>query len=180
MSNRTSHCRPVMTLSSITSTSGCRPRPFSTLINDVISLSIRAGIANSFDAKLSAVTPAIDDTRQQNQVSAVNGLTAFINAVWAQSGKELTSAQAESLISSAERIISLAITPRASRAYEAQGDQGLGGLLEGWSRVAAIGVPKQIRLGTRSHRCWNRSSYCGTRPAGLSGPLRRPTHRTTA
>ena len=79
----------------------------STLINDVISLNVRAGIANSFDHKLSAVMAAIDDARQQNQAAAVNGLSAFINAVQAQSGKELTKAQADSLILLAERISTL-------------------------------------------------------------------------
>jgi hypothetical protein len=37
------------------------------LIPEVIALNIRAGIANSFDAKLGAVMAATDDTRQGNQ-----------------------------------------------------------------------------------------------------------------
>jgi hypothetical protein len=59
----------------------------SALISDVVSLNIRSGIANSFDAKLSAVMAAIDEIREESHASAVNGLRAFINAVQAQSAK---------------------------------------------------------------------------------------------
>jgi hypothetical protein len=48
---------------------------------------------------------ALDDTREQNDGAATNAMYAFINSVNAQRGTHLTNTQADSLVSSAERII---------------------------------------------------------------------------
>ena len=56
----------------------------SDLIAQVIQLNLKAGISNSFDAKLSAATGALDDSRDQNDQAAINAMNAFINAVNAQ------------------------------------------------------------------------------------------------
>ena len=75
------------------------------LIDDVISLNLQTGISNSFDAKLDAVFDALDDINENNDVSAVNALYAFINAVEAQRGKQISEADADDLIAAAQAII---------------------------------------------------------------------------
>jgi hypothetical protein len=67
-------------------------------------LNLSAGIANSVDAKLQAVIRDIDDSRENND-AAINVMYAFINEVRAQLGKRLNDAQADYLISAAEKII---------------------------------------------------------------------------
>ena len=79
----------------------------SALIGDVVALNLKAGISNSFDAKLDAALAAIDDQKAQNDGAAVNAMYAFINAVQAQRGKSLTDMQADSLMSSAQAVIAL-------------------------------------------------------------------------
>ena len=73
----------------------------------VISLNIKQGISNSFDAKLSSALKALDDLNENNDVAAINSLNAFINAVEAQRGKEISEADADSLISQTQAIIDL-------------------------------------------------------------------------
>ena len=73
----------------------------------VISLNIKQGISNSFDAKLSSALQALDDLNENNDVAAINSLNAFINAVEAQSGKAITEIDADELISKAQAIIDL-------------------------------------------------------------------------
>ena len=75
------------------------------LIDDVISLNLQTGISNSFDAKLDAVFDALDDINENNDVSVVNALYAFINAVEAQRGKQISEADADDLIAAAQAII---------------------------------------------------------------------------
>ena len=78
-----------------------------TLINSVMQLNINTGISNSLDAKLSSALAALDDLNENNDVSAIGSLGAFIRAVLAQRGKELTIEQADDLISQAQAIIDL-------------------------------------------------------------------------
>ena len=75
------------------------------LVADIRNLNLRAGISNAFDAKLDAALAALDDTREQNDGAATNAMHAFINSVNGQRGRQLTDAQANSLVSAAERII---------------------------------------------------------------------------
>ena len=79
------------------------------LIQGVIALNLNAGIADALDAKLDAVMNARDDVNANNDVGAINALYAFINAVEAQRGKQLTDAQADSadsLVAAAQVIMS--------------------------------------------------------------------------
>ncbi len=77
------------------------------LIDNVIALDLRNGISTSLDAKLDAVVKALDDVNANNDVAAVNALNAFINAVNAQAGKEISLADADSLIAAAQAIIDI-------------------------------------------------------------------------
>jgi hypothetical protein len=77
------------------------------LVAQVVALNLRQGITNSLDAKLQTVLHALEDANQNNNVAAVSLLQAFINAVEAQRGKELTSEQADALITLALEIISV-------------------------------------------------------------------------
>ena len=77
----------------------------SDLIADVIELNLKAGISNSFDAKLSAATAALDDSQDQNDQAAINAMYAFIHAVNAQRSSRLTDAQANALVTAAQAII---------------------------------------------------------------------------
>ena len=79
----------------------------SALIGDVVALNLKAGISNSFAAKLGAALAVIDDQKEQNDGAALNAMYAFINAVQAQRGKGLTDVQADSLMSSAQTAIAL-------------------------------------------------------------------------
>ena len=75
------------------------------LANSVAALNIKKGINNAFDAKLDAVERAITDAIEQNDLVAINVLLeAFVNAVEAQRGKELSDDEANDLISRAEEI----------------------------------------------------------------------------
>jgi len=75
------------------------------LIDTVISLNLQKGILNSLNAKLDTVLAALDDLNENNDVAAINPLNAFINAVEAQRGKEITDAVADYLIPVAQAII---------------------------------------------------------------------------
>jgi hypothetical protein len=72
---------------------------------DVRNLNLRAGMSNSFDSKLDAALAALGDTREQNDGAAINAMYSFIKSVNAQRGTQLRDDQADSLVSSAERII---------------------------------------------------------------------------
>jgi len=73
----------------------------------VASFNLRQGITNSLDAKLENAMEAYQAANAGNRQDVVNKLMAFINAVEAQRGKELTSAQADQLIAEANRILSV-------------------------------------------------------------------------
>lgn len=75
------------------------------LVNEVILLNLQQGISNSLDAKLDSSMGALDDTNENNDVSAINSLYAFINAVEAQRGNKLSDTDADSLVSAAQAII---------------------------------------------------------------------------
>ena len=77
------------------------------LIDNVIALDLRNGISTSLDAKLDAVMGALDDVNANNDVAAVNGLGAFINAVEAQRGTQISENDADSLIAAAQAIIDI-------------------------------------------------------------------------
>lgn len=92
-------------LTSLTVESISVPDLLDGLVDQVIGLNVQGGISNSLDAKLGAVTKAIDDANEHNDVAAVNAMNAFINAVEAQRGTTLTDAEADQLIASAQAII---------------------------------------------------------------------------
>jgi len=75
------------------------------LINVVQSLNLQAGIENSLDAKLGAAIQALDDVNLNNDVAAINALTAFINATVAQRGNKIPEADADEIIGLAEAAI---------------------------------------------------------------------------
>ena len=73
----------------------------------VASFNLAQGISNSLDSKLQNAMEAYQAANAGNRQDVVNRLIAFINAVEAQRGKELTSAQADQLIAEANRILSV-------------------------------------------------------------------------
>jgi hypothetical protein len=79
----------------------------SDLMSTVIDMNLPAGINNSLNAKLSAAIAALDDGKAGKDAATINILLVFINAVEAQRGKEFTNTQADSLVRSAEVIISV-------------------------------------------------------------------------
>ena len=77
------------------------------LIEEVMSLNFQMGVENSLDAKLDNVRKVLEDLNTNNDVAAVNGLTAFINEVEAQRGEKIPVEQADALIADAQAIIDL-------------------------------------------------------------------------
>ena len=77
------------------------------LINSVISLNLKKGIANALDAKLSNSLKALEDTNVNNNVAAVNMLYAFIANVEAQRGAHIDNIEADALVIEAQSIIDL-------------------------------------------------------------------------
>ena len=77
------------------------------LIAAVVDLNLQQGINNSLDAKLDAVFQALQDVNENNDVTAINALQAFINAVQAQSANNIPVADADALIAKAQEIIDL-------------------------------------------------------------------------
>jgi N-acetylneuraminic acid mutarotase len=73
----------------------------------VASLNLAQGINNSLDAKLQNVLAALTAANAGQRQNAANQLMAFINAVQAQSGNQLTTAQANTLIAAAMRILAV-------------------------------------------------------------------------
>lgn len=74
------------------------------LISTVQSFNIAQGITNSLDAKLSNVENALTSAQGGNVTSTCNQMSSFINETLAQSGKALTTDQANQLITAANRI----------------------------------------------------------------------------
>ena len=77
------------------------------LIAQVVALNLQQGMSNSLDAKLDAAVQAVDDLNQNNDVAAINSLQAFINAVEAQRGIQISAPDADALIAAAQQIIAL-------------------------------------------------------------------------
>ena len=77
------------------------------LIADVEALNLNQGIDNSLDAKLQNALDALEAANAGQRQDAVNKMNAFISAVAAQSGKALTSEEADILIALAQDIIDL-------------------------------------------------------------------------
>ncbi|MGH9779841.1 MAG: PKD domain-containing protein [Candidatus Acidiferrales bacterium] len=71
----------------------------------VASFNFQQGISNSLDSKLQQAHAAFDAANAGQQQNASNLLMAFINEVDAQRGKELTDAQADTLVAFAVRIL---------------------------------------------------------------------------
>ncbi len=76
------------------------------LIATVINLNLQRGISNAIDAKLDTALSILDDMNTNNDVAAINSLNAFINAVEAQRGKEISNEEADNLVAAAQAIIS--------------------------------------------------------------------------
>ena len=78
-------------------------------INDLVAVvtayNLKQGIANSLDTKLTNAMAAMNAANADQRGDAVNKMQAFINAVTAQRGKELTNEQADNLIAIANDII---------------------------------------------------------------------------
>lgn len=68
------------------------------LIDLVASYNLKQGISNSLDAKLQNAQKALDAARNNDIGTACNLVNAFMNEVSAQSGKSITSAQAQALL----------------------------------------------------------------------------------
>lgn len=71
----------------------------------VSSFNFQQGISNSLDEKLQNAKDALNAANAGQRQDALNKLQAFINAVDAQRGRELTSAQADQLLALAIRIV---------------------------------------------------------------------------
>lgn len=75
------------------------------LTDVVISFNLQQGIENSFDTKLQNANDALLSVNAQLRQDAVNKLQSFILAVEAQRNKEITSSQADILVTRANEII---------------------------------------------------------------------------
>ena len=71
------------------------------LMSTVASMNLHQGTQTSLDAKLNA---ALNSINAGDSTPAMNQLNAFINAVNAQSGKHLTTSQAQVLVEFASEI----------------------------------------------------------------------------
>jgi hypothetical protein len=85
------------------------------LSQTVIDLNAKNGISNSSDAKMETVLQAVDELNKDNDVAAINTLSAFINAVNAQRGDKLSEEDADSLIGAAQHIIDLLTKKHSNR-----------------------------------------------------------------
>ena len=81
------------------------PEMLTALVDEVMELNVKSGISNALDAKLDSALEALDDVNAKNDVSACNRIQAFINAVEAQRGTQLTDSEADDLIAAAQEII---------------------------------------------------------------------------
>lgn len=81
------------------------PEMLTALVDQVMELNVKSGISNALDAKLDSALEALDDVNAKNDVSACNRIQAFINAVEAQRGTQLTDSEADDLIAAAQEII---------------------------------------------------------------------------
>ncbi|TXL16794.1 hypothetical protein BMR04_08450 [Methylococcaceae bacterium HT3] len=77
------------------------------LIDQVSDYNLHHGIQQSFDAKLDAALKSLNDLKQNNDTATKKALEAFINSVLAQRGKEISVADADMFIATAQEIIIL-------------------------------------------------------------------------
>ena len=73
----------------------------------VESFNLQQGITNALDSKLQNIQDAIDASNAGWRQDIINKLQAFINSVEAQRGNKLTSAQAETLVAMARRVLAV-------------------------------------------------------------------------
>ena len=76
-----------------------------TLSDELDTMELPAGTANSLDTSLDTATKVLQDSNQNNDVAAINALEAFINELEAQRGKKIPSEVADTLIAKAQEII---------------------------------------------------------------------------
>jgi hypothetical protein len=85
-------------------------KPTSALISDladtIFEIKQVAGLGNSLEAKFNSIVRVLDDTHDNNDGAALNGLYALCGFVEAQRGKKLTSAQADEIVAGASLVIS--------------------------------------------------------------------------
>lgn len=77
------------------------------LSEHVDAMNLQKGIANSLQAKLNTAIHLLEDANENNDITAINSLQAFINAVEAQYGKKIQGADADILIAAAQEILKL-------------------------------------------------------------------------
>lgn len=77
------------------------------LTANISNLNLLSGVANSLDAKLAAVQASLAAAKNNDLNAACNQVGAFIDAVSAQSGKQITTTQASQLIGQANGIRSV-------------------------------------------------------------------------
>lgn len=76
-----------------------------TLVDIVTGFNLQQGINNSLDTKLENAQGALSDANENNNMAAINSLYAFINAVEAQRGNQISAEQADILVAAANSII---------------------------------------------------------------------------
>ena len=77
-------------------------------LSDLVqSFNFQQGISNSLDVKLQSASDALEAANAGDRQDAANKLQAFIEAVEAQRGKEITNAQADQLIALTRRILAV-------------------------------------------------------------------------
>lgn len=77
------------------------------LMDYVYDLNLQQGIENSLDAKAQAIVNALTNLNANDDVAAIGALEAFVNAVEAQQGSEISIDDAVELVREARRIIAL-------------------------------------------------------------------------
>lgn len=76
------------------------------LMLKITDVNVQKGISNALDAKTQTIERVINDLNQQNNVAAINSLTAFTYFVQAQRGNQIDEADADMLIAAALAVIS--------------------------------------------------------------------------
>jgi hypothetical protein len=79
--------------------------PLDCLIQQVHDLNLHAGIENSLDAKIEAAIRAKENYNDNNLEGVINALEAFDYAVEAQRGKNISDADADTLLNLVDQII---------------------------------------------------------------------------
>lgn len=77
------------------------------LSENIDTMSLQKGVTNSLQVKLDTALRLLEDENESNDKGAINSLQAFINAVNAQHGKEISEEDADYLVTVAQQIIDL-------------------------------------------------------------------------